>query len=207
VSVQRTLNRTCSVSVPKLPTSGFLVVDVETTGLNPNSRIVEIAWVHVSLRGVIGHSFSTLLSAGGSSGTWSAKRVHGIRDVDLQDAPKFAKIASGLTKSLQGKILVAHNAKFDVGRINYELRRIRKPHLKSFACTLEMGIELGLGRLSLSKAVEQFRLRHKNPHHAVDDALATAQLLRKFLFLDRQGVLEYLDNKRARCLGRTPAIS
>jgi DNA polymerase-3 subunit epsilon len=100
--------------MPKLPATGFLVVDVETTGLGPKSRVVEVAWVHVSHRGSIGDSFSTLLYADGSSGTWPAKRVHGIRDDDLLDAPRFAEIESGFTRSLQGKILVAHNAKFDV---------------------------------------------------------------------------------------------
>jgi DNA polymerase-3 subunit epsilon len=181
--------------MPKLPATGFLAVDVETTGLGPKSRVVEVAWVHVSHRGSIGDSFSTLLYADGSSGTWPAKRVHGIRDDDLLDAPRFAEIESGFTRSLQGKILVAHNAKFDVACINSELRRLRKPQLKSYACTLEIGIRLGNGRLSLSKAVKQFRLRHDRPHQALDDALATAQLLKRYLAMDRQRVRTYMEEK------------
>jgi len=174
---------------------GFVVVDTETTGNETNSRVIEIGMIFLSPRCTQQKTFSTLLFGNGTVGEWYVKRVHRIRQSELDGAPQFKDIASSFLESLNGRIVFAHNASFDLKRINHELRLARKPRIKSMACTIELGKHLGHGRLSLDKAVEKFDLFRQISHHALHDAFATSQLLRHYLSENPVGVREYLSSK------------
>ena len=184
--------RQCSVKVPKVASRGFVVVDTETTGTGQDSRVVEIGLVFVSPRGTIEKTFNTLLYGDGTSGSFGAKRVHHIRNADLVRAPKFSQIAPALLKAIDGRTLFAHKASFDLARINYELTLLRRRKISQIGCTLRLGVELGYGSLSLEKAVEKFGLFHQIPHQALDDALATAELLQHYIKRHRDEFREYL---------------
>jgi DNA polymerase-3 subunit epsilon len=54
-------------------------------------------------------------------------RVHGLTDAFLADKPKFAEVADEIMDFLQGADVVIHNAAFDVGFLNAELKRLRPP--------------------------------------------------------------------------------
>lgn len=184
--------RQCSVKIPKVASRGFVVVDTETTGTGRDSRVVEIGLVFVSPRGTIEKTFNTLLYGDGTSGSFGAKRVHHIRNADLVSAPKFSQIAPALLKAIDGRTLFAHKASFDLARLNHELTLLRKRKIDHIGCTLRLGVELGYGPMSLEKAVEEFGLFHQIPHQALDDALATAELLQHYMRSHRDEFRQYL---------------
>src|SRR5438445_9121835 len=100
----------------------FAVVDVETTGLSARmgDRICELAVVIVRGGQIVGQLQSLVnpqkpISRG-------AAAVNGISDSMVRDAPAFRKVAPELVKALDGAVLVAHNASFDLSFISSELR-------------------------------------------------------------------------------------
>lgn len=101
-----------------------VVLDTETTGLEweQDHRIIEIGCVELIDRRFTGNSFhqylqpDRLIDAG-------AIEVHGITNEFLQDKPRFTDVMDDLMQYLQGAELIIHNAPFDVGFLNYELRR------------------------------------------------------------------------------------
>ena len=185
-------DRGFSTSIPKVDPKGFVVIDTETTGGREDSRVIELGMVFLSSRGTPQKTFSTLLFGDGTNGEWYVRRVHGIRKNELTGAPTFKDIAPAFLQSLEGRVVVAHNASFDLKRINYELSLARKRKLSEMACTIELGKHLGFGRLSLENAIDEFNLFRQISHHALHDALATAQLLRHYLSEDLNGVKDYL---------------
>src|SRR5260370_1316752 len=101
--------------------SGFAVVDLETTGLYPRTdRVVEAAVVHLSADGQITGEFSTLINPGRDVGP---TRIHGIRASDVLHAPAFADAAATLWQLLSGHVLVAHNVPFDARFLESEFNR------------------------------------------------------------------------------------
>jgi len=183
-----------SIKFPNVAPRGFVVLDTETTGTGGDSRIVEIGLVFVSTRGRVEKTFNTLLYGDGTSGSFGAKRVHHIRNVDLIGAPRFSQIAPALMKAVEGRTLFAHNSAFDLARLNYELQLARRRKINRMGCTLKLGVYLGYGRLKLEKAVDEFGLFHQIPHQALDDALATAQLLQHYMSTHRDEFRQFLND-------------
>jgi DNA polymerase-3 subunit epsilon len=99
-------------------------LDTETTGLNPEGgdRIVEIGCVEMVGRRLTGDNRHFYLNPERSSHP-DALRVHGLSDEFLADKPLFGAIADELMDYLDGCEVVIHNAPFDVGFLNQELRR------------------------------------------------------------------------------------
>jgi DNA polymerase-3 subunit epsilon len=182
-------------TLPRVGGSGFVVLDTETTGLNDPARVIELALVWVSPDGQVQQSWTTLLKGDGSSGGPRLERIHGIRDRDLVNAPEFKDVVGSLLESFTGRVVVAHNAKFDRARLNFELARIRKPGLPEMACTMYLGSHLGHGILRLDDAIDRFGITRSAAHQAHADAMATAELLGHYLSTDVRGVKSYLAQK------------
>jgi DNA polymerase III epsilon subunit family exonuclease len=170
----------------------YVVIDTETTGFHAESRIIELAMVVVSSEGKITEDFSTFLHGDGTVGHPMAARVHGIKTHQVASAPTFKEIFRTYSEFIDGRIPVAHNASFDRARINYELKLIRKKQLETMACTLSLGVELGYGKLKLGEAARQFGIETGQAHRALDDARATAHLLRYYMKKNRGATNEYL---------------
>lgn len=99
----------------------FAVLDTETTGLSPEScRIVEIAVVRTTIDGTELGRWTTLVNPDGPAG---ASHIHGISDEELLDAPRFRDIVGDFVAAVDGAVLVAHNAPFDVGFLTAEMAR------------------------------------------------------------------------------------
>ena len=98
-------------------------VDVETTGGHPlYHRIIEIGVV-LARGDAIEESWTTLVDPG----TWlppTIQRLTGIDPDALHDAPPFRAIAGELAARLEGRLFVAHNARFDYGFVRNELKRV-----------------------------------------------------------------------------------
>ncbi len=100
-----------------------IVLDTETTGLEPGDghRIIEIGCLEILDRRITRNSFHTYLNPERQVDA-GALEVHGIDNRFLKDKRKFAEVADEFLKFVTGAELVIHNAAFDVGFINHELK-------------------------------------------------------------------------------------
>lgn len=107
-----------------------IVMDTETTGLEPlgGDRIVEIGGVELVNHLPTGRTYHQYINPERSMPR-EAFEVHGLGDDFLRDKPVFARIADDFLNFVGGAKLVIHNASFDMGFINAELGRLRKPPL------------------------------------------------------------------------------
>lgn len=147
---------------------GFCVVDVETTGFGRWDRIIEIGMVQLDRSGNITREWGTLVNPNRDVG---ATHIHRIDWYMIKDAPRFSDIADWVAEQIDGRILVAHNAKFDLRFITAELER-NGHHLDADpVCTLE------LAGTKLEEACQRYGIALDDAHEALADARATGQLL------------------------------
>jgi DNA polymerase III subunit epsilon len=109
-----------------------IVVDTETTGLDPNDghRIVEIACIELSNHLQTGRLFHRYVNPEREMSA-DALLVHGLDDTFLAQHPPFAALADELLAFIGESPLVAHNAEFDLAFLNMELQRSGRPALGS----------------------------------------------------------------------------
>jgi DNA polymerase III subunit epsilon len=102
-----------------------IVLDVETTGLEPSAghRIIEIGCVEILNRRPTGQKFHRYLNPEREIDA-GALAVHGIELARLLSAPRFAEIADELIAFIDGAELIIHNAPFDVGFLDAEFARL-----------------------------------------------------------------------------------
>ena len=161
---------------------GFAVIDIETTGLSPQSdRVIEVAVVHVDPMGAETGRFDTLINPGRDLGP---QRRHGIRAGDVLGAPSFGDVAAELIGLLDGRVAVAHHAAFESRFLIAELERsgIGVWNRPSFLCTMQLARHFlpGSGR-SLRDCCAAYDIRRDSVHRAMHDAVATAELLAAYL--------------------------
>jgi DNA polymerase-3 subunit epsilon len=153
-------------------------LDTETTGLaaDKGDRLVEIGCIEMENRRLTGRTLHRYLNPERSSHP-DALAVHGLTDQFLADKPRFAEVAEELLAFVGGAEVVIHNAPFDLGFIDAELRRLgRGPLREHAACvtdTLVMARELFPGKhASLDALCKRFEVdnRHRQLHGALLDA-------------------------------------
>jgi len=107
-----------------------IILDTETTGLDPNQghRVIEIAAVEMVNRRLTGVNLHRYIQPDREIDA-GAMQVHGISNEFLLDKPRFADIAREFAEFVQGAELIIHNAPFDVGFLNMELRQAGLPML------------------------------------------------------------------------------
>ncbi|MFC1589254.1 DNA polymerase III subunit epsilon [Pseudomonadota bacterium] len=100
-----------------------IVLDTETTGLEPKQghRVIEIGCVELVGRKLTGNNYHQYLQPDRESDE-AALEVHGITTEFLQDKPRFADAVSDFLDYIRGAELIIHNAPFDVGFLDHELR-------------------------------------------------------------------------------------
>lgn len=101
----------------------YIILDTETTGLEVKQghRIIEIGAVLLNDRKKSEEHFHTYLNPSRLIDE-EASKVHGIMNEDLMDKPFFEQIAEEFLEFIDGSTLVIHNAAFDVGFLNNELK-------------------------------------------------------------------------------------
>lgn len=104
-----------------------IILDTETTGLEPAAghRIIEIGCVELMDRKLSGQSFHVYINPEREIDE-GAVEVHGLSAEFLADKPRFADVADDFLGFVDGAELIIHNAPFDVGFINHELRLLEK---------------------------------------------------------------------------------
>lgn len=151
----------------------FVVVDVETTGLNPykSDRILEIGMVTIDETGKVLGEFASLFDPERDVGP---TRIHGLRASDVMQAPRFKELLPKVIEQLDGMTaIVGHNLRFDESFLAAEFARagLAYPDTNSI-CTLEMA---GGGRLA--EVCKMYGVDFSGlAHHALQDARATARL-------------------------------
>jgi len=108
-----------------------IVLDTETTGLSTaqGHRIIEIGCLELVNRRLTGREFHRFLNPDRDIDE-GAEAVHGISRAALETEPRFAEIVDDFLEFLNGAELVIHNASFDVGFIEHELRLMKHPEPK-----------------------------------------------------------------------------
>ena len=111
-----------------LPAMREIVFDTETTGLNPlgGDRLIEIGCAELHNHIATGETFHAFINPERTVPA-EAVEIHGHDDAFLGDKPVFAAIVDGFLDFIGDSPLVAHNAAFDRGFINMELRRTERP--------------------------------------------------------------------------------
>ena len=124
-----------------------VVLDTETTGLDPKTghRIIEIGCVELVNRKLTGRHYHQYINPEREVDD-GAIEVHGITNEYLADKPVFAQIADEFMAFCEGAELVIHNAPFDVGFINAELKRLQSPRWQSVAAHCSVLDTLALAR-------------------------------------------------------------
>jgi len=156
-----------------------IVFDTETTGLNPSAgdRVVEIGCVEIFNRVETGRSFHAYFNPERDM-PFEAQEVHGLSNLFLSDKPRFAEKVEELLEFLEDSPLVAHNASFDFGFLNFELEKCGRPAVSltrmrdtlSIARTKHPGAKHSLDALCMRFGIDRSqRIKH--------GALLDAQLL------------------------------
>ena len=108
-----------------------IFLDTETTGLSvkENHKIVEIACIETKDLIPTKNFFHKLINPGRDVPE-DAVKIHGFTGEFLKDKDKFENIADDLINFISGKKIIIHNAPFDLGFINHELKLIKKNEIK-----------------------------------------------------------------------------
>ena len=101
----------------------YIILDTETTGLEVKQghRVIEIGAVLLNDRKKSEDHFHSYINPSRLIDE-EASKVHGITNADLEDKPSFEAIAEEFLEFVDGATLVIHNAPFDVGFLNHELK-------------------------------------------------------------------------------------
>ncbi len=205
---------------PELGSTGFAVIDFETTGFAPHldDRVIEVAVVHVDPDGTATDRWTTLVDPGRDTGP---TEIHGIRNDDVRNAPSFAQIADWLSGLLHDRVVVAHNAEFDLAFLVAEYERAdADAPLVSSLCTLHLSEELGFlpegAPRDLHSCCDAAGVTLRHAHTAAGDADATAALLTHTLrlavsngattFSGLRGYVPASDDYRARLRPESEAL-
>lgn len=159
------------------------MVDVETTGLGRNDRIVSAAVYRLDARGEVqDHWYSPVNPQRDPGPVW----IHGLTDAMLADAPLFPEIATELAERLAGRVLVAHNAVFDWSMLAREYARAGSAApVEHRLCTIVLAKELRLplANHKLESLAAHYGVVQQRAHHALDDARVLAEAFQPSLHL------------------------
>lgn len=153
-----------------LQTEPLIFVDLETTGANfANDRIIEVGLVEVDEHGA--REWSSLLNPGRPISSF----ITGLTGIDnemVSNAPSFEDIATILREKLEGRLFIAHNARFDYSFIKSEFKRIGIEFRSRSLCTVKLSRKLfpEHHRHSLDTLIERFSITVTDRHRALTDA-------------------------------------
>ncbi|GHA81486.1 DEDDh family exonuclease [Streptomyces termitum] len=174
-------DRTTAATWPAAYPQGYAVVDVETTGLARDDRIVSAAVYRLDAQGDVEDHWYTLVNPERDPGpVW----IHGLTGDMLAGAPLFTQVAEEFAARLDGRVLVAHNAMFDWQMIAREYARAESTApVRQRLCTIALSKELALPlpNHKLESLAAHFGVVQRQAHNALDDARVLAEAFRPSL--------------------------
>ncbi len=158
-------------------------VDLETTGGSPvEDRITEVGIVEVDVDDPASpvSEWSTLVNPQTTIPSF-IETLTGITNDMVADAPRFEDLAADLLARLDGRLFIAHNARFDHGFLKNAFRRLGHSFRPPMLCTVRLSRKLypGHARHNLDTLIERHRLIVDRRHRALGDARLIWQLWRK----------------------------
>lgn len=157
-----------------------ILLDTETTGLDPKSghRVIEIGCVEIVNRKYTGSEFHTYLNPEREIDE-DAEKIHGLSFEFLSDKPKFYEVLEEFLDYIKDSELLIHNAPFDIGFINHEIKLHNKkgPFVENFVTkvtdTLQIAREKHPGqRNSLDALAQRYEIGDydRSYHGAIVDS-------------------------------------
>ncbi|HZL72732.1 MAG TPA: 3'-5' exonuclease [Planctomycetota bacterium] len=173
----------------ELESAMFAVLDVETTGLSHEQghRVCEVGVIKLRAGKEIDR-YHTLVHPG-MPVPEEAQRIHKITDEMLKEAPPFGQVSRKLREFLAGTVMIAQNARFDLGFINSEfirsgLGKLAIPVVDTI--TLARRVRPGLSGYSLDRLAHHFQITVDTRHRAMGDCEVTVQVFLECLKTLRQ---------------------
>jgi DNA polymerase-3 subunit alpha (Gram-positive type) len=161
----------------------FCVIDLETTGGNPETeKIIEIGMVRIENR-QISEERSFLINPQKEIPDF-VQKLTGIRKNDVEHSPKIEEVIDEIVQFIGDSILVAHNTSFDIPFLNGVLKKLQRPTLENkVICTNIMTKYLipDIMSSNLNYMSQIFGISHSQAHRAIEDARATGMLLMKYM--------------------------
>lgn len=179
-----------------------IILDTETTGLNPRTgdRIIEIGCVELLNRRLTGNNLHFYVNPERDSDP-GALAVHGLTTEFLSDKPKFAEIVDPLRDFVKDAELIIHNAPFDIGFLDAEFSLLGLPpfleHCAGVIDTLVQAKQMFPGKRNSLDALCD-RLGVSNAHRTLHGALLDSELLAEVYLAMTRGqdslVIDMLDD-------------
>ena len=177
-----------------------IILDIETTGLEfkEGHRIIEIGCIELNKKEV-GSTYHEYINPSKTLAKDNIK-IHGITNEYLTDKPIFEEIADAFLEFIQDSYIVAHNASFDIGFLNFELEKLSKPTISKERVidTIKIARERFPGQqVSLDALIKKLKINsliNRDQHGALKDAKLLTDV-----YLELQGInqigLELTDKK------------
>ena len=177
-----------------------IILDIETTGLEfkEGHRIIEIGCIELNKKEV-GAKYHEYINPSRTL-TEDNIKIHGITNEYLTDKPIFEEIADSFLEFIQDSYIVAHNASFDIGFLNFELEKLSKPTISKERVidTIKIARERFPGQqVSLDALIKKLKINNlinRDQHGALKDAKLLTDV-----YLELQGInqigLELTDKK------------
>ncbi len=184
-----------------------IVLDTETTGFNAtgSDRMVEIGCVELFNRIPTGREYHVYINPERDMPA-EAEKVHGLSAEFLMDKPVFAKVARDFLDFIADDPLVIHNAAFDIGFLNAELKRLNLGplHMNRVVDTLQLAKRKHpAGPNTLDALCKRYGIDNSNrvKHGALLDSLLLADVYIELLG-ERQATLVLADTSETQSAGR-----
>lgn len=161
----------------------FVVFDIETTGFNSiEDRIIEIGAIKIK-NGKVIDEFSKFVNPKMKI-PLKIVELTGINDAMVENAQTIDEVLPKFIEFCNDSILVAHNAKFDVGFINKKSEELKYDIDFEYIDTLKWAKILvkDMKKFGLDALTKKFKIKLEQHHRAIDDAKATAELFKIFLY-------------------------
>ncbi|MBC7712673.1 MAG: 3'-5' exonuclease [Rhizobacter sp.] len=178
-----TNNLPASPSYDLLHSLTFCVFDLETTGGNhQHDKIIEIGLVRIKELKIVAQK--SFLIRPEIHIPEFIQKLTSIKDADVANAPLIEEVIDEILEFMGDSILVAHNTSFDVPFFNSVLRRMDRPELLNKSICTNLMTKYMIPNLlssNLNYMSKIFNLQHQKAHRALDDTMASAELLLKYL--------------------------
>ncbi len=160
----------------------FVIVDLETTGLNAyaGDAIVSLAMAEYDGLEPTGRQLVSLVNPQRPIPE-TATGIHGIRDADVADAPRFIDLAEAVEAFVRDAVLVGHHVGFDLRFLNMSLRSAgHRPLVNPVVDTMILFLEYTqqLGHYSLDEVARQLSVDSSGRHSAAGDVRMTGEIFR-----------------------------
>jgi DNA polymerase-3 subunit alpha (Gram-positive type) len=149
----------------------FCVIDLETTGGNPETeKIIEVGMVKIENRKIV-EERSFLVNPQKDIPDF-VQKLTGIRKADVEHAPKIEEVIDEITQFIGSSILVAHNTSFDIPFLNGVLKKLKLPAMENKVICTNVMTKYMIPEIlnsNLAYMGQIFGIPHTQAHRALED--------------------------------------